>query len=62
MRRSVLASRENAAHRAQILASIGRRLRDECDIAQPFPDRLAELVNRMTGPTAVPQKPALRRG
>jgi hypothetical protein len=42
----VLLARENAGHRAQVLAEIGRRLRDEY-IAEPLPDRLATLVRQI---------------
>lgn len=45
MRRNrVFLSRENAAHRARVLAEIGRRLREGYDAEQPLPDRLADLV------------------
>jgi hypothetical protein len=35
------------SHNAQVLAEIGRRLRDEYDIAEPLPDRLASLVRQV---------------
>lgn len=41
---------EIAAHREQILASIGRRLREEYDLPQPLPPRLAELVRKIEQP------------
>jgi hypothetical protein len=44
-RNGVLA--EKAAHRAQILASIGRGLREGHDATQPLPDRLADLVRKI---------------
>ena len=52
MRRdSVLLSREKAAHRTQILASIGLGLREMYDTAQPLPDRISELVGQIAQPT-----------
>jgi len=52
MRRdSVLLSREKAAHRTQILASIGRGLREVYDTAQPLPDRISDLVRQIAQPT-----------
>jgi hypothetical protein len=45
-RNDVLLARENAGHRAQVLAEIGRRLRDEY-IAEPLTDRLASLVRQI---------------
>jgi hypothetical protein len=47
MRRNGVLANENAAHRAQILASIGRGLRERHDAAQPLPDRLADLVREI---------------
>jgi hypothetical protein len=48
MRRKVpLVSRENTAHRAQILAEIGRGLRERYDAEQPLPGRLANLVREI---------------
>jgi hypothetical protein len=49
-RNDVLLSRENAAHRAHVIAEIGRRLREEYDLAQPMPHRLAELVVKIEQP------------
>ena len=40
-------SREKAAHREQMLTSIGRWLKEEYDTAQPLPDRLAALVRKI---------------
>ncbi len=40
-------SRENTAYRAQLLADLGRRLRDGCNAEQPLPDRLADLLRRI---------------
>jgi hypothetical protein len=52
MRRdSVLLSREKAAHRTQILASIGRGLREVYDTAHPLPDRISDLVRQIAQPT-----------
>ena len=42
-----LLSREIAACRAQVLAELGRRLREGYDAEQPLPDRLAELVRKI---------------
>ena len=61
-RNNVVYPRENAAHGAQVLAEIGRGLRDGYDAGQPLPDRLADLVRKIdqlpdrqspTGSTAV---------
>jgi hypothetical protein len=46
-RNGVLLSSEKAAHRTQILASIGRGLREGHDATQPLPDRLADLVRKI---------------
>jgi hypothetical protein len=43
-------SREKAAHREQILMSIGKGLRQEYE-AQPVPDRLSDLVKELEQPT-----------
>ena len=43
-RNYVLLSRENAAHTAQIRASIARGLTEGYDAAQPLPSRLVDLV------------------
>jgi hypothetical protein len=52
MRRgSVLLAREKGAHRGQMLASIGRGLRDEYDTALPLPDRVSDLVRQIAQPT-----------
>jgi hypothetical protein len=40
-------SREITACRAQVLADLGRRLREGYDAEQPLPDRLAELVRKI---------------
>ena len=42
---------EEALTRKQTLASIGRTLREEYDISQPLPDRLANLVGQIAQPT-----------
>jgi hypothetical protein len=39
--------RERAAHRAQMLALIGRLLREGYDTAQPLPDRLSDIVRKI---------------
>lgn len=46
-RPTALLAREAAAHRAVMLAAIGRRLRDEYDATQPLPDELSDLVARI---------------
>ena len=46
-RNGISLSRDNAAHRAQALALIGRMLREGYDAGQPLPDRLAELVSKI---------------
>ena len=46
-RNDVWILREQTAHRAQILASIGRGLRERHDAAQPMPNRLANLVKKI---------------
>jgi hypothetical protein len=38
---------EDALARGQILASIGRSLREGYDIKEPLPDRLANLVRQI---------------
>jgi hypothetical protein len=42
--------RENASQMEQIRTFIGRRLREEYDLAQPMPDRLADLVRIIEQP------------
>jgi hypothetical protein len=37
----------NAVYRAQVLAEIGRRLRESYDVRQPLPERLAGLVRKL---------------
>jgi hypothetical protein len=54
------ARRADAAHRAQVLAEIGRRSREQYGLAQPMSDRLAELIGKIErsgSPTAVELKP-----
>ncbi len=46
-RNGALLSSEKAAHSAQVLASIGRGLREGYDAAQPLPERLADLVRKI---------------
>jgi hypothetical protein len=41
------ASREKSAHRAQMLAVIARRLREEYDATQPLPAHLSDLVRKI---------------
>jgi hypothetical protein len=50
-RNGVLLSSEKLAHRAQVLASIGRGLREGHDATQPLPDRLADLLRKIEEPT-----------
>jgi hypothetical protein len=45
------ATREKAARRAEVRASIGRALRDLYEADKPFPDRLVELVRKIEQPT-----------
>ena len=45
-------SREKAAHRKQALATIGQKLRQEYDVAQPMPDRLSDLVKEIEQSTS----------
>jgi hypothetical protein len=52
MRSKGILSSEKAARRAQILASIGRGLREGHDAAQPLPDRLADLVRKIEQSTS----------
>ena len=54
-RNSVLLSQESAAHREQILAAIGRRLKEECGSPQALPDRLADLVRKFEQSTGKSQ-------
>ena len=62
MRRdSVLLMREKAACAQQIRASIGRRLRDEYDIAQPLPGRLVDLVTKIEHQSVAGSPGAKRR-
>ena len=42
-----LLPREAAAHRMQMLATIGRRLRETYDVTQPLPDHLSDLVREI---------------
>jgi hypothetical protein len=49
MGRNNVSARENAVHSAQVLKEIGRRLKDEYDIAQPLPDRLTDLLGQIEG-------------
>ncbi len=42
-----LSPREAAVHRTEMLATIGRRLRETYDVAQPLPDQLADLVRKI---------------
>jgi hypothetical protein len=60
--RNALLSREKEAHRAQMIASIGRVLRDAYDTAQPLPDRLASLVRQIAEPIDDSQKKTPPRG
>ncbi len=46
-RNGALLSSEKAAHSAQVLASIGRGLREGHDAAQPLPERFADLVRKI---------------
>lgn len=39
--------KQDKAQMAHIRDAIGRRLRDEYDLAQPMPDRLAALVRQI---------------
>lgn len=41
------ASREKSAHRAQMLAAIARRLREEYDATQPLPAHLSDLMGKI---------------
>jgi len=45
---SHLRSRERSACLEQVQAAIGRTLRAEYDLAQPMPERLAELLEEAT--------------
>ena len=49
---AALAREEAAARRKQMLMSIGRRLNDVYDVAQPLPDRFSALVKKIEGSTA----------
>jgi hypothetical protein len=63
-RNGVLQSQENAAHRAHVLASIGRRLREQYDATQPPSGRLADLVSkieRSTSGSEVADAPVITR-
>jgi hypothetical protein len=42
-----LSPREAAVHRTEMLAAIGRRLRETYDVTQPLPDPLADLVRKI---------------
>ena len=60
-RKTILLSRGTAVQRSQVLGEIGRRLRERYELAQPMPDRLAELVGKIEQSgswTAVELKPA----
>ncbi len=45
---SLLRSRERSACMERVQAAIGRTLRAEYDLAQPVPERLAELLEEAT--------------
>lgn len=48
MRQNVLSlSREKRVYRAQVLAEMGRRLREAYTAEQPLPDRLVDLMRRI---------------
>jgi hypothetical protein len=38
---------ESGGHREQVLAAIGRWLKEQYDCSQPLPDRLAELLTKI---------------
>ena len=52
MRDSGSLSREKAAHREEMLTSIGQLLRREFDVAEPVPDRLSDLVKELEQPSS----------
>ena len=43
----VILSRDDAARRGQVLTEIGLRLKEQYDLGQPIPARLAELVGKI---------------
>ena len=45
-------TREKAAHREEMLTSIGQLLRREFDVAEPVPDRLSDLVKELEQPSS----------
>jgi hypothetical protein len=55
--KTALLAHEQAAHRGQMLALIGRLLRQEYeyDTAQPVPDRIADLVKKIEQSTSASQ-------
>src|SRR5207302_1059539 len=55
-RRGTLQTQHHAAHMEQIRASIARQFRDEYDLAQPLPRRLAELVRKLEHPARCPRQ------
>jgi hypothetical protein len=58
---SNFASRERAERRKQVLASIGRLLRQVYDTPSPLPDRLADLMKELERSTGEPVRANLRR-
>jgi len=44
---SLLQSREKANRMERVLVSIGRAMKERYDIAQPLPETLGDLVNKL---------------
>jgi hypothetical protein len=47
VRKNSLLLRENVEHAHQVRAAIGRLLREQYNVAQPLPERLADLMKKI---------------
>jgi hypothetical protein len=54
-RKRAASSQEQAERIKHAQASIGRRLREEYDVTEPLPERLADLVRKIEQPTSESQ-------